>query len=94
MLATVREPQRGRHDSMDAFDGPPPKLARAVAHLLRIPGFGLLTLGTGVGSMSTAVLPVWAPTFPLRSHDVELANVGALNGPTVEFGGPVRSPRA
>jgi MFS family permease len=87
MLATMREPQRGRHDVTGAFDGTAPKLTVAVAHLLRIPGFALLTLGTGVGAMLAAVLPVWAPTFLLRSHDVALANVGALIGPTVGLGG-------
>ena len=87
MLFTMREPQRGRFDSDDAFDTPAPKLPAAVARLLRIPGFPLLALGTGIGAMTGGVLPVWAPTFLLRSHDVALANVGALIGPTVGLGG-------
>jgi MFS family permease len=87
MMVTMREPQRGRHDQADAFAQRPPKLGAAVLQLLRVRGFALLTLGTGIGSMLGAVLPVWAPTFLLRSHDVALANVGALIGPTVGLGG-------
>jgi len=87
MVATMREPERGKFDRNDAFDSPAPKLPVAVGRLLRIPGFALLALGTGIGAMTGGVLPVWAPTFLLRSHDVALANVGALIGPTVGLGG-------
>jgi len=58
MMLTMREPQRGRHDQADAFAQRPPKLGAAVLQLLRVPGFLLLTFGTGVGSMLGAVLPL------------------------------------
>ena len=87
MLPTMREPARGR---FDAAAPPAPGgtgFLQALLHLIRLPGFALLSLGTGVGSMAGAVLPVWAPTFLLRSHDVALADVGALIGPAVGLGG-------
>ncbi len=86
MLATMREPARGRYD----VAAPPPADAgfrQGVLHLLRLPGFTLLAIGTGIGSMAGAILPVWAPTFLLRSHGVALAEVGALIGPAVGIGG-------
>lgn len=95
MLVTMREPTRGRHDGNDAFAQVAPRLLDAIAQLFRIRGFMLLTLGTGVGSMAGAVLPVWAPTFLLRSHGVALADVGTLIGrPSVWAGLPARSPLA
>ncbi len=37
--------------------------------------------------MVLASLPVWSPAFLLRSHGVQLAEVGALVGPPAVLGG-------
>jgi MFS family permease len=87
MVPTMREPSR---DEDHAAPNSSPVLADlrgSVVHLVRIPGFTLLSIGVGVGSMVGAVLPAWAPTFLLRSHGVALAEVGALIGPAVGIGG-------
>jgi MFS family permease len=87
MLLTMREPARGRYDAAEPQKTATCSLGATIAHLFRIPGFGLLSLGTAIGSMTGAVLPVWAPTFLLRSHGVDLAHVGLLIGPAVGIGG-------
>jgi MFS family permease len=87
MVPTMREPRRGRFDDAAHFASDTPGLFRGMMHLLRIPGFALLSIGTGIGSMCGAILPVWAPTFLLRSHGVALADVGAIIGPAVGIGG-------
>jgi len=86
---TMREPTR-THDTPD--DGPalaPEDLGRALPHLFRVPGFAMLCLGVGISAMPIAILPIWAPTFLMRSHDVPLASVGALIGLPVGIGGVV-----
>jgi MFS family permease len=87
MVLTMREPARGRFDAADGMPGDAGGFVRGMMHLLRLPGFALLSLGAGVASMAGAILPVWAPTFLLRSHGVALADVGALIGPAVGIGG-------
>lgn len=86
MMATMREPAR-------VADAPAQEtvadagLIQAMLHLLRLPGFVSLSIGVGVATMVGGALPAWAPAFLLRSHDVPLAAVGALIGPTVGVGG-------
>jgi MFS family permease len=50
---------------------------------------GWLALGYGTSNMMLACLPVWAPTFLFRSHNVALAKMGALVGPPAVIGGIV-----
>jgi MFS family permease len=83
MLPTMREPARAEPH----LPGEPATLGASIAHLARLPGFTLLSVGMGLGSMIGGVLPVWAPAFLLRSHGVALADVGALIGPAVGIGG-------
>ena len=87
MLPTMREPARGRFDAAAPVGVEGSSFFRDIMTLLRAPGFALLSLGTGVGSMAGAILPIWAPTFLLRSHNVALADVGAIIGPAVGIGG-------
>jgi MFS family permease len=58
----------------------------AIKGILAVPGLGLLALGYGLSDMTLASLPVWAPAFLLRSHGVELADVGAFVGPPAMLG--------
>ena len=87
ILLTMREPTRGVHDAGQPSALSEANLTAGLGHLFTIPGFGLMALGLGIGAIPGGVLPAWAPTFLLRSHDVALANVGALIGPTVGLGG-------
>lgn len=62
-------------------------LVAAIRGILSVPGFGWLALGYAASNMMLACLPTWAPAFLLRSHGVELAQVGALVGPPAVIGG-------
>jgi MFS family permease len=59
---------------------------KSVKDILSVPGLALLALGYGLSDMMLASLPVWAPAFLLRSHGVELADVGAFVGPPAMLG--------
>jgi MFS family permease len=87
IVFTMRDPQRGRHDRGGAPTGPQPGLRAALGQLLRTPGFVWLALGYGASNMALAVLPSWGPAFLLRTHGVELANVGKVIGPAAGLGG-------
>ncbi|MEG3124190.1 spinster family MFS transporter [Sphingomonas sp. GB1N7] len=62
-------------------------LLTAVRAVLKVPGIGWLALGYAASNMMLACLPTWAPAFLLRSHGVQLAEVGALVGPPAVLGG-------
>lgn len=59
----------------------------AIKSVWAIPGMPWLALGYGASNMALACLPVWSPAFLLRSHGVQLAEVGALVGPPAVVGG-------
>jgi MFS family permease len=81
--ATMRPTPRVAAGLQGTDDG----IVSAIRAILRVPGMGWLALGYGASNMMLASLPVWAPTFLLRSHNVELAKVGALVGPPAVLGG-------
>ena len=87
MWGTMREPARASEEGTLAATLSVEQLGPSLRFLLGRPGFLLLLLGAGVASMTSAVLPIWAPTFLLRSHGVSLESVGALIGPPVGLGG-------
>ena len=59
----------------------------AIKSVWAIPGMPYLAMGYGASNMALACLPVWSPAFLLRSHGVQLAEVGALVGPPAVLGG-------
>ena len=59
----------------------------AIRSVWAIPGMPYLAMGYGASNMALACLPVWSPAFLLRSHGVQLAEVGALVGPPAVLGG-------
>jgi MFS family permease len=73
-------------DTQQAADG---GIVSAIRKILGVPGMSWLALGYGTSNMMLACLPVWAPTFLFRSHNVELAKMGALVGPPAVIGGIV-----
>lgn len=64
-------------------------LLAAIKAVLAVPGLGWLAVGYAASNMMLACLPTWAPAFLLRSHGVELAQVGAIVGPPAVIGGLV-----
>ena len=85
LVVTMREPARTSSPSSQSL--PDAHIGQAIAHLARMRGFVSLSLGTSMAAMAVGALPVWAPAFLLRSHNVPLAQVGALIGPAVGGGG-------
>jgi MFS family permease len=86
LIVTLYEPDRNRGAVAQRVT-PTLTALQSVARLMRISGFTALSLGTAFATMAVSVLPVWAPAFLLRSHNVDLAAVGALIGPAVGLGG-------
>lgn len=84
---TMREPARTNDTPVEGQAPAPEELGRALRHLMHVPGFAMLCLGVGISAMPISILPIWAPTFLMRSHDVPLASVGALIGLPVGIGG-------
>ena len=87
IVLTMRDPKRGQHDRGTSSAGPPQGLFVALVELFRKPGFIWLALGYGMSNMALAVLPSWGPAFLLRTHGVELAEVGKVIGPAAGLGG-------
>ena len=85
--ATMREPVRHAEEGTLSAALSTERLGTSLDFLLGRPGFWLLLMGVGIASMTSSVLPIWAPTFLLRSHSVSLEGVGALIGPPVGLGG-------
>ena len=84
IVATMRPTPRLAATDASARDG---GLFAALRAILATPGMAWLALGYGASNMVLACLPVWAPAFLLRSHNVQLAEVGALVGPPAVIGG-------
>ncbi len=80
----MREPQRGRYDSVESAKAPFWEAARA---LLRKPSFWLMSLGAGSSSIMGYGLFFWAPSFMLRSYDMSLPEVTATYSAIVFVGG-------
>ena len=73
--------------SASGSQAPDDGLVAAIRAVLAVPGIGWLALGYGASNMALACLPVWSPAFLLRSHGVQLAEVGKLVGPPAVLGG-------
>lgn len=87
ILFTLPQPVRGQQDKTDTPTGPTLGLWASLTELFRMPGFKWLALGYGASNMALAVLPSWGPAFLLRTHGIELANVGKVIGPAAGLGG-------
>lgn len=87
MLATAKEPARGRDARPAAPAGTFADLSQGLLRLWQVPGLARLVVGYGIAGMLTAVLAAWAPAFLQRSHGVPLEQVGVAIGPAVGIGG-------
>lgn len=81
MIATVREPQRGRLDPPNAAltgDAPAPTgLIAAYRALLRDSVYRWVVVAGGVSGLAIFSLPAWAPTYAIRTFDLTTTEVGA-----------------
>ncbi len=84
IAVTMRPTPRLAADTQQTSDS---GIVNAISTILKVPGMGWLALGYGTSNMMLACLPVWAPTFLFRSHNVELAKMGAMVGPPAVIGG-------
>ena len=87
---TLPLPKRGQQEARGQDDpqgGPALSLRESLGVLFRKPGFIWLATGYGISNMALAVLPSWGPAFLLRTHGIELANVGKIIGPAAGLGG-------
>ena len=86
LLATVGDPGRGAGDRQTArrFDPSWCEVARTLAHK---PGFWLLSVGAGCGSIMGYGLLFWLPSFFMRTYGMTLIEVSRLLGALLLIGG-------
>lgn len=86
LIALTMRPT-ARTATTDAVSADTGGLLASVKAILAVPGLGWLAFGYAASNMMLSCLPTWAPAFLLRSHGVQLAEVGALVGPPAVIGG-------
>lgn len=74
---TVKEPERGRWDSQEQADYVP-TLGETIKLLLRFRSFWYLAAGAGLTAFAGYGNGNFTPSFLIRSHDLELGQVGVL----------------
>lgn len=87
LLIALTMPPTARTAVVDPLAPKDEKLPAAIRSILAVPGLVWLATGYAASNMALACLPTWAPAFLLRSHGVQLAEVGALVGPPAVIGG-------
>lgn len=85
-VLTVREPERGRFDAAHTARKAP-ALAEVWRSLAAKPGFWLLSLGAGCGSLMGYGLLFWLPSFFMRSDGLTVLQVSRLLGALLLLGG-------
>ncbi|UZW56381.1 MFS transporter [Sphingobium sp. JS3065] len=82
-LLLVREPIRGQFD-----DGPVVqyRLGESFAILRSNKAFVWLTLSTAFGTYASLGILQWLPIFFVRTHQLDLKQIGLLFGPAIAFG--------
>ena len=96
--ATVREPSRGATDAGGSANGTQALAAnethspgRVVKLLFSTKTFPYLALATGLHVFCIYGLINWTPSFLARLHGMKNAQIGALLGPILGFGGGIGS---
>jgi MFS family permease len=87
VLATVKEPRRGRLDLNS--DAPAPTFVQAMSFLLQQRSCVHLMIATGLTTLWGWGLMWWTPTFLMRTYSLTVGEVGAITGPVHLFGGTV-----
>ncbi len=82
----VREPRRGRFDPPGAA-ATAPAPAAALRALAGLPAFRLLTAGGALASMAGYGILFWLPPYIQRTFLLPVAQVGAISGGILLFGG-------
>ena len=83
--ATVRDPERGRHDAV--APEAPAKFGRAMASILGNGPLVALIFVMGFGTMGIVTLASWSPPFLQRIHGLSVGEVGSVVGPAVGLPG-------
>ena len=84
---TIREPARGRLDSL--VDEHKPTLIESLAFLWRQKAAFHVVMGGGVCALWGWGLIWWTPTFLIRSYGLNVAEAGAVTGPIHLIGGSI-----
>ncbi len=84
---TIREPARGRLDSL--VDEHKPTLFESLAFLWRQKAAFHVVMGGGVCALWGWGLIWWTPTFLIRSYGLNVAEAGAVTGPIHLIGGSI-----
>jgi len=87
VLATVKEPRRGRFDV--SSDGPAPTFAQTMRFLLQQRSCIHLMAATGLTTLWGWGLMWWTPAFLMRSYSLTVGEAGAITGPIHLLGGAV-----
>lgn len=86
LLATVGDPGRGAYDRQ-ATQRSDPSWREVAQKLAQKPGFWLLSVGAGCGSIMGYGLLFWLPSFFMRSYGMTLIEVSRLLGALLLIGG-------
>jgi MFS family permease len=90
LLFGIKDPGRGRFESVGAAEAPPaPPFMTVMKTLLAKPSFWLLSLGAGAGSILGYGLAFWLPAFLTRSRGLELMDISWFYGSIALIGGSV-----
>jgi MFS family permease len=73
---TTREPPRGHADGLTTTPAAPAMLS-AITSLWKIKTYRLMTLSGTLYGMSSVSLIIWLPSFFVRSHGMDVAEVGS-----------------
>lgn len=88
LLATIRDPGRGRFDRAEGAPAEPaPPFATVMAAVVRKPTFWLLSFGAASGSILGYGFAFWLPQFLTRSRGLELIDISWFYGSIALVGG-------
>ena len=80
MWRTLKEPQRGRHDSAGAAQQEAPPLLEAASTLLRIRTFVILAIGGSLANLANQGVIQFNAAFYMRRFSLNILEVGLLMG--------------
>jgi predicted MFS family arabinose efflux permease len=80
MRYTIREPERGfsegRSGDSSATDKAAPPMMAVVRHLISMPSFRHLAVGSGLAAFAGYAAANWMPSFLMRSYQLDSADIG------------------
>lgn len=89
LLATVREPQRGRHDPLARRDQPVPPMREALLTLWKLKSFRFAVIGGALTVYVLYAMKTWNAPFYVRAHNMALGEVGTSLALAMGVGGAI-----